>query len=149
MVIWLLRLSTRFIYQLNVPQKIVGQAIIEAFHTVASVIVELEAGLELPLIRHHKQQLQSWFRWHTKSLKHRFWKILSALNLASSQVIAPPQKLAIKFQPLEDLSILEKFESYIQPPWLPNISCNIPLQPKAILVAQNVMGPVIFTDSSV
>lgn len=45
-VIWSPGLSTGLIHQLNVPQKIAGQAIIGAFHTVASVIVESEAGLE-------------------------------------------------------------------------------------------------------
>lgn len=136
------------IHQVNVPQKRAGQAIIGAFCTVASVIAELEAGLEPPVIRHHKQQLQSWLRWHTKPANHRSWKVLSALNLASTRLISPLQNLATKFQPLGDLSTLEKFEAYIQPPWLPNISCNISPRPEAILAAQNVMGPAIFTDSS-
>ncbi len=70
--IWSPGLSMGLIHQLNVPQKIAGQAIIGAFRTVASVIAESEAGLEPPVIRHHKQQLQSWLRWHTKPSNHRF-----------------------------------------------------------------------------
>ncbi len=70
--IWLPELSLRLIHQLNIPQKIAGQAIIKAFRTVALVIVESEAGLEPPVIRHHRQQLQTWVKWHTKPQKHRF-----------------------------------------------------------------------------
>lgn len=46
------------------------------------------------------------------------------------------------------MSTLEKVKPYIQPPWLPNILCNIPPQPEAILATQNFMGPAIFTDNS-
>ncbi len=60
----------------------------------------------------------------------------------------PLQKLAQKFQPLGDLSTLEKFEPYIQPPWLANISCSILPRPEAVLAAQNLIDPAIFTDSS-
>ncbi len=56
--------------------------------------------------------------------------------------------MAQKFQPLGELSTLEKFEPYIQPPWLANISCSILPRSKAVLTAQNLMGPAIFTDSS-
>lgn len=97
--IWSPGVSLGLIYQLNVPQKIAGQAIIGAFCTAASVIVESEARFEPPVIRHHRQQLLAWIKWYTKPLKHRFWKVLSALNLVSTQLILPLQKLAIKFQP--------------------------------------------------
>ena len=72
----------------------------------------------------------------------------SALDLASICFISPLHNLAIKFRPLEDLSILEKFEPYIQPPWLANISCNIPPRAEAILSAKDPTGSAIFTDSS-
>ena len=39
--------------KLNIPQKIGGQAVIGAFCTVAAIIGESEAGLELPIMRHH------------------------------------------------------------------------------------------------
>lgn len=58
--IWSPDLSASLINKLNVPQKIGGQAILGAFRTVASSIVESEAGLEPPIIRHHKQRLHSW-----------------------------------------------------------------------------------------
>ena len=146
--IWSPGLSMALVHQLNVPQRIAGQAVIGAFRTVALVIAEAEAGLEPPVIRHHRQQLQSWLKWHTKPPNHWFWKVLSALDLASTRFISPLQKLAIKFRHLEDLSTLEKFEPYIQPPWLANISCNIPPRAEAILSAKNLTGPAIFTDSS-
>lgn len=56
--------------QLEVPRRIAGQVVIGAFFTVPLVIAEAEAGLELPVIRHHRQQLQSWLKWHTKPLNH-------------------------------------------------------------------------------
>ena len=130
------------------PQRIAGQAIIGPFHTIALVIAEPEAELELPVIRHHRQQLQSWLKWHTKPPYYRFRKVLSALHLASTRLISPLQKLAVKFRPLGDLSTLEKFENYIQPPWLANISCNILPRPEVALSAQNPTGSTIFTDSS-
>ncbi len=76
---------------------------------MASVIAESEAELEPLVIQYNRQQLQAWVKWHTKPLKRRFWQVLSALNLASTRLISPLQKLAQKFQPLGDLSTLEKF----------------------------------------
>ncbi len=60
--IWSPRLSLGLIHQLNVPQKIAGQAIIGAFRTVASAIAESESGLEPQVIRHHRPQLQAWVK---------------------------------------------------------------------------------------
>ena len=48
--------------KLNIPQKIREQAIIGAFRTVAAIVGESEAELELLTIRHHKQQLQAWLK---------------------------------------------------------------------------------------
>lgn len=79
--IWSPGLSASLNNKLNIPQKIGGQAIIGAFCTVASTIAELEAGLEHPTVRHHKQQLRSWVKWHTKPLNHRFWKCCQPLTL--------------------------------------------------------------------
>lgn len=136
------------INKLNVPQKIGGQAIIGASRTVASIVVEAEAGLESPVMRHHKQQLQTWLKWHTKPSNHRFWKLLSALDLANTRFISPLQKLAIKFRSLGDLGTLEKFDAYIQPPWLANATCIIPPRVEATASAKNLSGPAIFTDIS-
>ena len=72
--IWSPGLSASLINKLNLPQKIGVQAIKGAFRTVASTVAESEAGLETPTVRHHKQQLRSWLRSHTKPLNHRFWK---------------------------------------------------------------------------
>ena len=110
--------------------------------------MESEAGLEPPTIRHHKQQLRSWLKWHTKPSNHRFWKALSAIDLASTRLVSPLQRLALKFRPLGKLSNLEKFESFIQPPWLATMPCIIPPREKPISSAQNLSGPAIFTDSS-
>ena len=48
--------------KLNVLPKIGRQAIIGAFYTVVSIVVESKAGLQLPSIRHHNQQLQEWLK---------------------------------------------------------------------------------------
>lgn len=98
--------------KLNVPHKIGRQAIIRAFCTVASIVVESKAGLESPSMYHNNQQLQRWLKWHTKLANYYFWKVLSAWNLASSCLILPLQKLAIKFRQLGDLSALEKFDTH-------------------------------------
>ena len=70
------------------------------------------------------------------------------MDLASSRLVSPLQKLAIKFRPLGDLSSLEKFDTYTQPPWLASATCVIPSRAEAILLAKNLSGPAVFTDSS-
>lgn len=60
------------------------------------------------------------------------------LNLSSSKTC----------QPLGDLSNLEKFESFIQPPWLLTVPCIILPRDKAISFAQSLASQAIFTDSS-
>lgn len=57
--IWSPRLSMALGHQLNFSQRIVGQAVIGVFRMLALAIAEVEAGLEPPVIRHHRQQLQS------------------------------------------------------------------------------------------
>ncbi len=114
--IWSPSLSTAIINKLNLPQRVGGQAIIGAFSTVAMIVAESETGLESSIIRHHNQELQTWLKWHTKSASHRFWKVVSALDLESTRLVSPPQKLATKFRFLGDLSTLERFDAYIQPP---------------------------------
>lgn len=54
-LIWSPGLSASLINKLNIPQKIGAQAIIGAFRTVAGSIAESEAGLDPPIILHHKQ----------------------------------------------------------------------------------------------
>ncbi len=63
-------------------------------------------------------------------------------------MISPLQKLASKFRPLEDLSSLEKFDTYTQAPWLASATCVTPSRAEAILAAENLSGPAIFTYSS-
>ncbi len=134
--------------KLNIPQKIGGQAVIRAFCIVAAMVGDSEAGLKSLIMRHHKQQLQAWLKWYTKPAFHRFWKVLSALDLTSSRLISPLQRLASKFRPLEDLSSLEKFDTYTQAPWLASVTCVTSSRAEAILAAKNLSGPAIFTDSS-
>lgn len=75
--------------------------------------------------------------------------MLAALDLASTRLVSPLQKLAIKFRPISDLSNLERFESFIKPPWLAIILYTILPRKKAISSAQQLSGPQILTDSSV
>lgn len=86
-------------------------------------------------MRHLKQQLESWSKWHTKPSNHRFWKVLSALDVANTCFMSPLQRLAKKFGSLGDLSNLEKFDAYIQPPWLANATGIIPSRAEAIAAA--------------
>lgn len=146
--IWSPGLSTCLINKLNVPLKIGGQAVIGDFGTMAGIVAESEAGLEPPAVRLYKQPLQAWLKWHAKPSNHRFWNVLSALDLASTRLISPLQKLALKFRQLSNLSNLEKFEAFIQPPWLASVPCMILSRDKALFSAQNLSGPAIFTDSS-
>ncbi len=96
--IWSPGLSISLVNKLNVAQKTGAQAVIGAFRTVAGIVAESEAGLEPPTISRHKQQLRGWLKWHTKPLHHRFWKVLLALDLASTRLISPLQRLALKFR---------------------------------------------------
>lgn len=57
--IWSPGLSIALVDKLNMPQKIGGQAVIGVFCTVASIIGESKARLELPTMRHYKEQLQA------------------------------------------------------------------------------------------
>ena len=63
-------------------------------------------------------------------------------------MISPLQRLASKFCPLENLSSLEKFDTYTQGLWLASATCVPPSRAEAILAAKNLSGPAIFTDSS-
>ena len=72
----------------------------------------------------------------------------SALDLESTRLVLPLQKLATKFCLLGDLSTLERFVAYIQSPCVPKTACIIFPRAEAILSAKNLSGPAIFTDSS-
>lgn len=112
------------------------------------MVVEAKAGLESPTICHHKQQLQAWLKWHTKPVTLCFWKVISALDMESTRLVSPLQKLAIKFRQLGDSSILKRFDAYIQPPWVSNPTCIILPQDQAIRSAKPLSSPAIFTDIS-
>ncbi len=70
------------------------------------------------------------------------------MDLESTCLVSPLQKLAKKFCFLGDLSTLERFDAYIQPPWVPKATCIILPRAQASLSAKNLSGPAIFTDSS-
>ena len=63
-------------------------------------------------------------------------------------MVSTLQKLAKKFHPLRDLSILKMFDTYIQTQWVTNATCIILPRGKAISSAKNLSGPANFTNSS-
>ena len=60
------------IEKLDKVQKIGAQAITGAFCTVSLLIAESEASLVPTQARLHRQVLNTWIKWHTKPLGHRF-----------------------------------------------------------------------------
>lgn len=56
-LIWSLCLLMVLVNKLNMSQRIESQAVIKVFYIVGSIIREFKAGLELPIIYYHKEQL--------------------------------------------------------------------------------------------
>lgn len=102
---------------LNTVQQIGAQAIIGGFRTVACCVAESEAGIKPVSLRHYHQQRNTWIKWHTKPVNHRFWKVKTALSLDNKRWISvsPLQKIAQKFEQL-DVSCIEKIEAYARNP---------------------------------
>lgn len=135
--------------RLDKVQRIGAQAITGAFSTVSLLIAESEALLAPTQARIHRQELNTWIKWHTKPLSHRFWKAKRAINLANNTWISPLQKTALRFS-LWNLSNLETIKAYAKPPWMPPVRVKILDKSKAIELAAMPDGNqfVAFTDSS-
>lgn len=95
--LWAPNATKSVLLKLDDVQRILDQAIISNFRTVAFYKTELEANLQSIQKRFYCHKLKTWVKLHSKPPNNRFWQIKKMSDLENKTWISPLQTTAFKF----------------------------------------------------
>jgi ribonuclease HI/exonuclease III len=138
---------------INTVQRIGSRAIIGAFKTTATAIIESEAGLLPAAYRLQSRVMQHVINLHTLEEDHPWWAVYRHVQRHDRRFKSPMKRLLQYFEPIlqgEDGAEMETIKTFIQPPTIQSNVLHFVIREDRDMAAIEAeqATPAIFTDGS-